>query len=571
MSRALAVVHPEFETPLHYTWAFPGSPVQVQLALDVVERMQNHTGEHGLLWGTFAGHTTEIRDFTAISGFDRPSVSAVSEAIPSSRKAEALGYYRIQREGTLHLNEDDLALAEVLFPLPHQVFLLIQPSETGPATATFFFWDEGRMCGDFPFLEFPWDATLLAAAERQKLLALQKKSAATPRPADVADQADSIPPIRRAAKSKSASIGFMAVLFLASSLVTVLALRFLSLKSRELNPLPAASPLPEASAKQIPLGLQAERQNGDLKLTWNRDSAVVRSAASGLLSIEDGEERYAIQLGSAQIRNASILYAPKSERIQVQLTVQGQDPISESVIVILPKSGNSHVQTFATASKEVPATPVSATKPLPSAPSAPPPSNVTQPQPDMTPVHAPTKPFALPPVQQESASSTSTNLPDAPPAVGSQTAISTNIASSLVSPAIAPPPLPAKPAPPLPATAAQQSQPLPSAPATAPESQPSAPSSVYYPPAVIASTTPVYPVEFRSMSMPVKLIELKVSIDDKGRMVKAEALPSKAWTPNAMIKSALEAVQRWKFQPARKGSQTIPSEMVLQFVFKSPQ
>ena len=567
MSRVLAVAQRESETPLHYTWAFPGSPIKVRLALDVVERMQSHSGEHGLLWGTSAGQTTEIRDFNAVPGSGQPSVSEVSTAIPSSRKAEVLGYYRIHHEGTLHLNDADLALAQVLFSQPYQVFLLIQPSETGPATATFFFWDEGRMCGDFPFLEFPWDATLLAAAERQRSEAMQKKSAPKPQPVDVVIPADPTPPKKPAARSRSRSLAFMASLFLASTLVTVLALRFLSLKSRELNS--SASPIPEASAKQIPLGLQAERQNGDLKLTWNRDSAVVRSAASGLLSIEDGEERYAIQLGSAQIRNASILYAPKSDRIQVQLTVQGQDPISESVIVILPKSGNSHVQTFATASKVVPATPVSATKPLSGAPSAPPPSNVTPP--DMTSAHAPPKPFALPPVRQERASSTSTNLPDAPPAVASQTAVTTNMASGLVSPAIAPPPLPAKPAPPLPATSVVQPPPSEPAPVPVPESQPSSPSSVYYPPAVIASTTPVYPAEFRSMSLPVKLIELKVSLDDKGRMVKAEALPPKAWTPNAMIKSALEAVQRWKFQPARKGNQTIPSEMVLQFVFKSPQ
>jgi outer membrane biosynthesis protein TonB len=73
------------------------------------------------------------------------------------------------------------------------------------------------------------------------------------------------------------------------------------------------------------------------------------------------------------------------------------------------------------------------------------------------------------------------------------------------------------------------------------------------------------------MGLPVKLIELKVSIDETGKVVKAQALPLKAWTPQIMIQAALDAVRLWKFKPARKGNQSVPSEMVLQFAFKSPE
>ena len=171
MGRNLAVAEQRAPVaPLHYPWSFPGSPVKIQLGLDVVERLQRQLpGEQGLLLGRVRGHTTEISDFIAIPGSEPPDsnvIAALSPDLPG--EPSRVGYYRIQQGGSLRLNEHDLSVAAAAFPEPQQVFLLIQLDDSGPANATFFFWDDGRMCGDFPFLEFPFDASLLAGAERHQ-------------------------------------------------------------------------------------------------------------------------------------------------------------------------------------------------------------------------------------------------------------------------------------------------------------------------------------------------------------------------------------------------------------------
>ena len=113
-------------------------------------------------------------------------------------------------------------------------------------------------------------------------------------------------------------------------------------------PAPIVSTSPVDSSSQISLGLQAQRQNGDLKLTWNRESSAVLEATSGVLSIEEGGRQRKITLDPAQVRNGSILYAPTTDQVQIQLTVlDPQGMTSESVIAILPQAGAPQVQALA--------------------------------------------------------------------------------------------------------------------------------------------------------------------------------------------------------------------------------
>jgi hypothetical protein len=73
------------------------------------------------------------------------------------------------------------------------------------------------------------------------------------------------------------------------------------------------------------------------------------------------------------------------------------------------------------------------------------------------------------------------------------------------------------------------------------------------------------------MNLKSKTVEVTVSIDETGRVVKAEAVPPKAWMPQSMIQASVEAARRCKFKPARRDSQPIPSQMVLAFTFKPPR
>ena len=93
------------------------------------------------------------------------------------------------------------------------------------------------------------------------------------------------------------------------------------------------------------MGLQAERQNADLKITWNRESASISNATLGVISIKDGDSRRTISLEAAQVRGGSLLYTPVSDEVQMELAVATPaGNATESVLVVLPTMGPA--QTF---------------------------------------------------------------------------------------------------------------------------------------------------------------------------------------------------------------------------------
>lgn len=516
----LAVLKRGSENPVSFTWRIPGAPVQVRLALSVVKDLQSQldtprgiTAEQGLLWGKAAGGVTDIHAFTTISGSHRPSVSDVASSIPPSGVSVPVGYYRFHHAADLCLNDEDMALAKAVFPAPYQVLLLIQPRESGPAGATFFFWDDGRMLGDFPFLEFAFDYSLLATDEKKKLQARNEDRLAESRPAEtqVSD-----PPPRRKRSFKIVFWSSLAAVVVIASLFMVVTGQF-----RARSRFPVASPPPvfhQAPANvsaSTALGFQAERQNGDLRLTWNRESAVIRNATSGELSILEAGGTRKILLGPAHIRTGTILYAPTAEQVQMQLTiVSPQATASESIMVLLPKRGAPRVQPVI--------------RPVDAAPKANSQSSVTQPP----------EPAREPPVP---------NLKTDPIVPGTTQA--------------------AVPPAPIPQTAVTP-DPVPASPER-PSVQPAPP--VYYPAGTLSSVTPAYPPSLKSMDIPTKVIRIKVSIDDSGRVVAVEPAPDQDGLPQAMIAASLDAARQWKFSPARKNTQPIPSEMILRFEFKRPK
>ena len=184
MSRVRAIDEfPAPAEPARYLWSFPGSPIQVHVDLDVVRRIQARLTEGGSqsAWGLLVGSVSG--QVTAISGFEtlaKGDTTEIERAMAALEKAaggrEVVGYYRTHGEGSLRLSEADLSLARTYFRNPHHVILLIQTVESGPANASFFFWDGGRITGDFSFMEFPFDASLLENTERRRVEAIEQRA-----------------------------------------------------------------------------------------------------------------------------------------------------------------------------------------------------------------------------------------------------------------------------------------------------------------------------------------------------------------------------------------------------------
>ncbi len=491
MSEGLAVV------PRHYLWRFPGSPITVHLDLEAVARLQEQLRQtprdgttHGLLFGGHSGATTEILDFQPVSGQLSP------EAAQKDREHRLVGYYRTEAGETLRPNKSDLSLLGTLFANPYEVFLLIQSNGFGPANATFFFHDRDSRIPEVPLLEFPFDSALLSTEERQRIQRSRRPAMEN----SVVHSEARRNPIPAAPRRRFGRVAWLllALVFLGAAVGSVAWLR-------TGPPVSARSGAGSVSS----VSLRARRQNGDLELTWDRTSAVVRAATSGTLFVEDGDVRLEIPLDAAQVRGGSVLYVPSTDRIQLQLTVTTPERgATESVMVVLPKVGAPRRQ------------------PLEPAGDAEGPGGATRAENS--------------PIQADSPNGS---------APGSVPRVSQGL-----------------PAPPV-ADAGSRSTARQSAAADPVVQTDANPGAMLRPAVAITRVQAEAPAEFRSTAFDPVTIEVRVAIDREGKVVRAE--PVAVGSANrAFVEEAVRSARLWRFQPAQRGEEPVESETVLQFVFK---
>ena len=540
--------------PKHYVWWFPGSPVKVHLDLQVVQRLKDSLrgteteASEGLLFGGVQNGAAEILDFQPASN---GNVRNMIAALPKEQgKRFLMGYYRTEEGDTFHLNAKDVSLAEECFRQPYHVFLMLHSNGFDSPNATFFFHDSDRKMADFAFLEFPLDPSLLAIEERDRTQ--RSHDAAIRYPVEVPSPAPD-PPTAGSPGNKSSVLlkaagwaGSIALVFALGTLVNNPSFRerFASLRRATSNPPVLSS---SSSASQPPsrplIALKAKRQNGDLELTWNRETALIRSATSGVISIQDGESKpkRLIALDSTQVRGGSLLYSPTSDQILMQLTVTTPaDTVTESVMVILPQAGGP--KTYSLPASKPPS--VSMAPPTPAL--------------DGVSLARASKPFTQPSAAKGTPS-------PAPPIPADSPTLKLNLDPAA---AVAPNLLAQIPAPP-PPTPQTQSRQLTPPQLTPPQPVSPQPASIvirYQPAVAIAKTAPTFPPELQSLALTRKVIEVKVTIDKNGKVSKAEAIPQKN-VSLFLINSAVSAARSWKFQPALRDSEPVSSETVLQFVF----
>jgi outer membrane biosynthesis protein TonB len=62
-------------------------------------------------------------------------------------------------------------------------------------------------------------------------------------------------------------------------------------------------------------------------------------------------------------------------------------------------------------------------------------------------------------------------------------------------------------------------------------------------------------------------VEIRVHIDDRGVVVKAEPVPGKTPASKLLVSAARQAARHWRFEPAWRGSRPVASELILKFQF----
>lgn len=540
--------------PEFYTWTFPGAPVRIHLHLSVVERLAPEVRracdvvpEHsveigGLLLGTAdfkSSPVVEIKDFVPflgeyrtdhkfiLSDADQRKLEKTLATIAEERTdgLTVVGYYRSHIGAGLSLNQSDLALAEAHFYDPADVFLLVKPTGDGSSTAGFFFWDNGRIDSEFTFLEFPFDARLLTGARvKPTILGREPEGMEFEHPENppqfipqaVAEREPEIQavPERRRAASRAPWLWYplFTILMIALGAVGYQALlKWVGPASGEGTVATVASDAPV-------LALRVERKDNDLRVSWNRKAAAVVQAREAALSIRDGDaQQQELRLTPEQLRYGSVLYTPANSSVQFRMEVTAPDNsrTSESVLAL-------------------------------TAPKAPAPAN--------------TKPAAIrrpsPPSQPAGTSFQAAKSPVQPAArdFGEPVRVVT----------VDPPSQPAD-------TSAQNQtpsgDPLP-APASPAVGTVPAPASQYVAARPVHQAQPVLPAAVRNLIDTLVEVDVKVRIDENGRVVSAERMPSRAPVSSSLVDAARKAAMLWRFEPARRGNEPVPSDLVLKFQYR---
>jgi len=97
--------------------------------------------------------------------------------------------------------------------------------------------------------------------------------------------------------------------------------------------------------------------------------------------------------------------------------------------------------------------------------------------------------------------------------------------------------------------------------------QPAA-SATYVPPRPIRRPQPVLSTVAANLVAAQVDVDVKVWIDETGRVVRTEALPARRPVSSSLVAAARSAAMQWRFEPARQGNRAVPSDLILRFQYE---
>jgi hypothetical protein len=235
----------------------------------------------------------------------------------------------LQPGAGLRMTEDDVTLASGLFGQPSSVVLLIENIEAATAKAAFFFWDRGKMLGDFSLMDFPLDSHQLAALERQRT---------APRASRQIDQELRLEPPEASDSSEGGRWPMRAAWAVGALAILGMTAYFYSTPTRPIHRSTSDAQQPESSlAAASPLDFRVDREGTDLLFSWDRRSPAITGATFGMVLIRENDRTRNVALTPEQLRFGSVRYRPASDEVDIELNVAtGDHLVKESVIAVLP-------------------------------------------------------------------------------------------------------------------------------------------------------------------------------------------------------------------------------------------
>lgn len=256
---------------------------------------------------------------------------------------EPIGFFRSHtRDGAFSLDIQDVEIMERWFHAPANAFLLIQPADRQRSRATIFLHGHNGMRKDAADVEFAFHRGALEAAgypvRRIAAAAENKPAAEEAHQALVHHQAVQTEIISQPSRTNDTNLGIQ------GSRISRLKNSIQMLKARgakrnwvalaaALTVLTAALALwallrqhrSEEARLAGRLSLSVARENGALRLRWNRTAPSVLKAKAATLWIMDGAEQRRLELDIQQLRTGSITYWPGSVDVNFRMELHEPD------------------------------------------------------------------------------------------------------------------------------------------------------------------------------------------------------------------------------------------------------
>ena len=350
---------------------------------------------------------------------------------------------------------------------------------------------------------------------------------------------------------------------------------------------------PRIASATSTLGLHLDRVGSDLRLTWNRDAAVVKRARGGVLSISDGGVRRDVTLGASEIRHGMVVYSvTAAHNVKIQLRVLSDSgPVSESVLFVsdpdkpavhgegrsAPATGNLSFRKPAPA----PRLPAGTTEPDGSrdlrrsavaarAFQPPPQKPRVIPEPELLANSPSRNPIPLSAIAGVVPVSTASSLPEPPKEGDHRGRLNGDLASAAPAPGAivkAQPPSAA-------AVTAGAGQNAATAPSRASALQGVSSndgdgrSQGYTPPKVIRRVMPVIPPPIRGVMRRESFdVRVRLLISPSGKVVSALPVSRENGQAALLVPAASDAARAWLFEPAMLNGKEVASELLVTFRF----
>jgi TonB family protein len=532
-----------------YVWNVPGAAVQIRIGLDVVRRIREYLTDPvrrsseagGLLIGNPHLRGPQIVDFAPIS---RESESPtefilsndekvalrqqIAEANRSSPEGSVVGYFRSDIRKGICLDEEDEKLIADCFSGPSNVFLVVQCRDADPATAGFFFRDDGAIFSSFSFMNFDLDETILASQ-------VYSPSTEIPHSSDV----NGTPPVSLDTPKVS---GLFTVRRLAVPAIVVGLFGVAGYFYNNIGQIRPETSSAEASRTRagIPkaLGLSVAGSGSEINITWDPKSSLVTGARVALLSIQDGDQRRDLPLTKDQLLSSRLVYTRTTDTVHIALETYGEDgSVARENVISMGNTASkaaatSFETTVNTAARTVPALQ----------------------EKNRTPARefvAPSRRIASPQTENP-ASLAVVAPPDLTARLDLRQMPSTPQAPVIGPAAVPPPPQATSPS----QFRTRQSQPI----QVAPQIQ-------QRPPVPLRQVRPVLPDNVKSMLTGRASVKVRIQVDATGRVTGAEPLMTGGSLDKFLSSAAASAARMWTFEPATEGDRRVPSELTVEFTF----